>query len=178
MIQRLLLLIAFIFLSTVSFYGCSDSKQDSQSSNNADTAAVTEMQLSLNSNVDVLTPVEFNYFKKFKNVEDFFVSDTVVRYNRVENGKMVNFYNEFIYKRDVADLIAGIYMFYSCTYTPIVSSESDPFINYSFRAGNASAGNGSIIKLGDKIILTQRGCGTSCSTIVRANGKKVYEKTK
>lgn len=175
MIHRLLP-IAFVFLFSLLLHSCTNKEKQQASSDMTDTLEVQEIQLSLTSTVDKLSPVESLYFEQFKNVEDFFISDSVVRYNRLENGKMVNFYNEVLYVRDAADLIGGIYMFYSLNFSPIESVDSDPFVNYSFRAGNASAGNGSIIKLGDKVILTQRGCETSCSTIVKENGKTVYKK--
>ena len=130
----------------------------------------------ITTRADALSPVERQYFRKFKNEEDFLISDSVLRFSRMENGACVNFMNEFIYKRDVADLIGGIYMYYSMTFSAIPDKNADPFVNYSFRAGNASAGNGTIVKLGDKIILTQTGCGTSCNTYVKVNGKKVFDK--
>lgn len=160
----------------VCIFSCTDDKNGQAASDGIDTSEVQEMQLSLNSSVDKLTPLEQKYFKKFQYTGDFFISDSVVRYHRFENGKIVNFYNEFLYQRDVADLIGGVYISYSMSYTPIESEDSDPFINYSFRAGNATSGHGSIIKLGDKIIHTERGCGTSCATVVRQNGKKIVEK--
>ena len=130
----------------------------------------------ITTKVDVLSAVERQYFRKFKNEEDFLTGDSVLRFSRMENGEYVNFMNEFIYKRDVADLIGGIYMNYAMSFSAIPDKDADPFINYSFRAGNASAGNGTIVKLGDKIILTQTGCGTSCNTFVKVNGRKVFDK--
>ncbi len=166
-----------LFLVSLTYFSCTSDKQEASSTLETDTLASIEDLDSLTCRADHLTPAETQFFKKFKNEEDFFVADSVLRYERLENGEMVNFLNEIIYKRDVADLIGGIYASYTLTYTPIISADSDPFVNYSFRAGNASAGNGTIVKLGDKIILTQRGCGTSCSTIVKDNGKKICEKT-
>jgi hypothetical protein len=169
----------FVLLTLiVSLYSCGNKTQEEkQIATKKDTVRAADSSRQIQTKVEALTPVERKYFKKFKNEEDVFMTDSVIRYSRYENGALVNFLNEFIYKRDVADLIGGIYMYYYMTYTPISSSDSDPFINYSFRAGNASAGNGTIVKLGDKIILTQTGCSTTCVTFIKENGKKIFEKT-
>jgi hypothetical protein len=170
---------AILFLFSIIALLCSCAEKSDHTKQTAplkDSIQAVDTLHKVSTKSDVLSAVERQYFRKFKNEEDFLIADSVLRFNRMENGAYVNFMNEFIYRRDVADLIGGIYMNYSMTFSPISDKNADPFVNYSFRAGNASAGNGTIVKLGDKIILTQTGCGTSCNTFVKVNGKKVFEK--
>jgi hypothetical protein len=174
--SQLLPAFSFLFILSLTIWSCQDKVPQEKKVSIKDTHIASDSASFISTKIEALSPVERKYFKRFKKEEDFYITDSVIRYSRIENGKSVNFLNEFIYKRDVADLIGGIYMYYSMSFSPILTADSDPFVNYSFRAGNASAGNGSIVKMGDKIILTQTGCGTSCTTFVKENGKKVYEK--
>jgi hypothetical protein len=176
MTTRLSPAILFCFSMIAFLYSCAEkSAQTKQTAPVKDSIKAVDTLHKVTTKADVLSPAERQFFRKFKNEEDFLIADSVLRFSRMENGNYVNFMNEIIYRRDVADLIGGIYMNYALTFSPIPDKNADPFVNYSFRAGNASAGNGTIVKLGDKIVLTQTGCGTSCNTFVKVNGKKVFE---
>ena len=120
---------------------------------------------------------EISMMKKIKSVyPDFHYSSNVIRYYK-KHLKQISiessFLVEVVFEKD-NELIFDEYLTYTLTFEP-----ESKIVNYSFDAGTAYRGEGSIIVLGDKIINTQWVCGTSgCDIYVYENNKLVYSSEK
>lgn len=119
-----------------------------------------------------LTTDEAALFKRISKVyPEFHYSDKVLRHYRFyfETWTKVPFLVEHVFPRD--GLLFDRYISYSVTFEPYTS-----IVSYSFDAGTAHRGEGSIFVTPLAVIKIERGCGvTACITQILRNGKPLLE---
>ena len=126
--------------------------------------------------VGKLTPIEIGILKSVGNKDhgQLSISNDVKRYYRLINGSKQYIQNELIYKAQDG-IIDDAYIYYELTF---IGDENEMKINYSFSAGTALSGTGTVIKDGDSMVQTDIVWGTGGSTTtVLVDNKVVYEKT-
>jgi hypothetical protein len=127
--------------------------------------------------VGKLTPIEISIIKSVGNKDQgqLSISNDVKRYYRLINGSKQYIQNELIYKAQDG-IIDNAYIYYELTF---IGDENEMKINYSFSAGTALSGTGTVIKDGDSMVQTDIVWGSSArTTTVLVDNKVVYQITK
>lgn len=124
------------------------------------------------ANESKLTAEEAAILKRISKVyPEFHYSEKVLRHYRfyLETWTKVPFLVEHVFPRD--GLLFDRYISYSVTFEPYTS-----LVSYSFDAGTAHRGEGTIFVTPRAVIKIERSCGvTACITQILRNGKQILE---
>ena len=142
---------------------------------------------SVTSKLEKLTPEEAVLFNKIEEMDSILVSDSVVRYYRLENNKLVNFNNELYFARDSMGMMDGTYsddegkevlatIDYHLSYTPLDSGNTIVTCINNINNGMVTDYT-TIVCFNGKVLQTSRSCDNGrCRTILKDGSIVIYEK--